>query len=127
MNFTFNKAERLKDIKLITALFEKKGESIFKPPILLAFIPSELSTRYPVQVMFSVSKKKFNKAHDRNRIKRLMKEAWRLHKHEVYENLKGSNKQYAVAFLYLEQTMPTFDLVEQKIIAAIHEFNQRLS
>ncbi|MDA0778374.1 MAG: ribonuclease P protein component [Bacteroidetes bacterium] len=59
----------------IDAIFKKKGESVFKSPILLAYYKTELITPFKCQVMISVGKRKFKKAVDRHRIKRQISES----------------------------------------------------
>lgn len=127
VRYTFFKEEKLNDKRLITAIFNRKGASVFKPPILLVYIETQTEGAFPVQVMFSVSKKKFKRAHDRNRIRRLMTESYRLNKHRIYESLNDKNKQYALAFLYLDQVLPDYELVDAKINAGINEFIKRVS
>jgi ribonuclease P protein component len=63
----------------------------------------------------SVSKKNFKKAVDRNRIKRLLREAYRLHKAPLYEKLQAQQKQLEVFFVFTDRALPTFDLVEEKM------------
>ncbi|MBR9861249.1 ribonuclease P protein component [bacterium] len=125
--YTFNKSERLTDVRLIDAIFKRKGHSVFKPPVLLAYLETELNSPFPAQVLISVSKKKFNKAVDRNRIRRMMREAYRLHKHKLYEALEQKQKTIAIAFIYLDAKQPTYDLLEKNIILAIDECIKRLS
>jgi len=120
-SFTFTKAERLTNHQLIADLFAKKGKSVFKPPILFAFIETPLNSDFPVQVFISVSKKKIAKASDRNVIRRRIREAYRLNKHLLYSHLEKKQKQFALAILYLNKDEASYAQIEQQIITAINE------
>lgn len=69
----------------------------------------------PVQVGVSVSTRNFKKAADRNRIKRLLREAYRQQKHELIEVVGASGLQVSVFFIYLDKTLPTYDLLFDKM------------
>ena len=71
-----------------------------------------------LQTGFGVSAKHFKKAVDRNRIKRLMREGWRLQKNDLTEKLKGQ-QQLAVFFIYVGNELPDHQLVFDKIGAAL--------
>lgn len=89
-NFTFTREERLKSRKVIEQLF-KEGNSFAQYPLRVVW--SEMEERksdFPVQFALSVSKKKFKRAVDRNRIRRLVREAYRLNKHILYRDLETS-------------------------------------
>jgi ribonuclease P protein component len=63
----------------------------------------------------SVSKKNFKHSVDRNRIKRLLREAYRLHKHTLMEKLSDKQVTLEVFFVFTDRNLPTFSLVEEKM------------
>ena len=68
---------------------------------------------------FSASSKKFKKATDRNKIKRLIKEAYRLQKNDLATHLKTSNKGLNLFFIYTAKEIPSYDFVYEKIGAVL--------
>ncbi len=88
---------------MIETLFrEGKAFSVF--PYRVIYMPAKLGTdTYPVQAGFSVSSRRFPRAVDRNRIKRLGREAYRQEKQVLYEALKTQSAQIAVFFIYLDK------------------------
>ncbi len=70
---------------------------------------------YPVlQSGFSVSSKHFKKAVDRNRIKRLIRESYRLQKNELTDKLGINGKQLAVFFIYVGNELPEYQILFNK-------------
>ncbi|MEM8524163.1 MAG: ribonuclease P protein component [Bacteroidota bacterium] len=117
--YTFSKSERLKSTKTIEQLF-KKGNSFAKYPLRLVWLKQEGELDAQVQVTFSVPKKKFKKAVDRNRIKRQMREVWRLNKHQLYEQLP--KQSFAFMFIYTaKEPFPYLEL-EKSMKKIIHKF-----
>ena len=100
-DFSFTKAERLCSRKAIEQLFSE-GRSFAKYPIRLVWLPLEVvpGATYPVQVAMSVPRKKFKKAVLRNRIRRLMREAYRVNKYRLYQELRAGEEQYAIMLIY---------------------------
>lgn len=111
---TFPKEEKLCRKKLIEQLYDK-GVAIKTPAIILLHLHCTLYEKVPSQALFTVGKRNFKRAHDRNRIKRLMREAYRLHKHVHNTALSTCGKQAALMFIFTGRTMPDFDYVHDKI------------
>ena len=119
MRQTFKKEEKLCSQLLIEKLFTD-GKSFSKYPFKILFLPATLETSYPTQILISVSKKKFRKAVDRNKIKRLIREGFRKNKYLIYDYLKSVNKQYIFAIIYISDQMMPFNFIEEKIIASLN-------
>ena len=111
MRFTFGKQEKLKSRKLIGQLFDE-GKSVKKFPLRLVYLQTEHTSDFPAQIGFSVPKRNFKKAVDRNRIKRLLREAYRLQKNDFYQQL---DKPYIFMVTFIGTKEPTYLEVEQKI------------
>ena len=112
---TFKKEERLHEKKIIKELFEK-GFNFYVSPFKVLYIDTDFDGKYPAKVLISVPGKNFKKAVDRNRIKRLMREAYRKNKHILYNALGNSSKKIAIALLYTGKVMISYSEVEPKII-----------
>lgn len=115
-SYKFPKKERLNSKKLIEELF-KKGSSVFVYPFRLLYLPQQTNTSqstYP-PVLFSVSKKHFKKAVDRNLIKRRMREAYRLNKQELISSLPTDAIPTAIAFVYVAKEKIAFDILQKKL------------
>ena len=109
MQLSFKKTERLKSRKAIEALFSE-GKSFKKYPVKLFFLPKEDLKN--TQVGFAVPKRLFKSAVDRNRIKRQLREAYRLQKHVLTDN---NGKKFALLLLYLGKEKPQYAVIENAL------------
>ena len=117
---TFGKGEKLKGEKIIDQLF-KEGKSVSNNGFTLVHLVQPLRTFYPAQAGFSVPKKHFKRAVDRNRIKRLMREVYRLNKAGFYEKLVEKKQQMAIMFVYKGKEMPEYETVTKAIVNCINK------
>lgn len=122
MQQTFKKQEKLKKGKLISQLFTE-GKSITEFPIKLAYLQYEHSSPYKIQAGVSVPKRNFKKAVDRNRIKRLLREAYRKNKQLIYES--DHTKKHIFMFIYLGKKEIEYKIIEERMIALLYKFLQK--
>jgi ribonuclease P protein component len=110
--YTFKKDEKLKSRKTIEQLF-KDGKSFSNFPFRVLWQFTK-AAKGPIQTGFAVSSKHFKKAVDRNRIKRQMREAYRLQKNELQTRLTHHQKQLAVFIIYVGNELPDYDFIFEK-------------
>ncbi len=118
MAFTFNKQEKLGGLKSFEIL-TKKGQSFFAHPFRIVWMTSGSDQEYPVRIAFAVPKRNFKSAVKRNRIKRLLREAYRQQKHELYSALELKSVKIVVMFIYTGKEVPSYSETEGKIILSL--------
>jgi len=123
--FTLGKNERLKSRKIIEQLFAE-GKSFTVFPLRVHYL-IEGSLKEPLQAGFSASSRNFKNAVDRNRIRRLMREAYRLQKIPVQETVKKKQQQLALFVIYIGKEIPPFDLVKEKTGALLKKLTSILN
>jgi len=96
---TFRKPEKICNQNQIDALF-KDGKSLKAGLFRLIFTETELIKKPVVQVLIAVPKKKLRRAVDRNRMKRLIREAYRMNKHKINELYARLGKHCDLAFVF---------------------------
>lgn len=109
--FTLGRNERLKSRKLIEQLF-KEGKSFNAFPFRVYYLLQSPSSI--LQFGTGASTKNFKKSVDRNRIKRLTREAWRLQKNTLTEHLKTNNKKLSVFLIYTQKDLPDYKTIYDK-------------
>lgn len=111
---TLSKQERLYKKKSIESLYAQ-GKSIKTPAIICLYYVSDEVSESPVQALFTAPKRRFARAHDRNRIKRLIKEVYRKEKQILYDHLNNKGEKLSLAFIFTGNRIPDYDYVEQKM------------
>jgi ribonuclease P protein component len=112
VDFSFNKAERLCSKKIMDKLFTE-GKTIFVFPVKIVYLETSLLSNFPVQAAFTVGKRNFKRAVQRNLIKRRMREVYRLNKHKFYVEI--GEKQVAVFFIYTGKTISEYKQIESSV------------
>lgn len=97
-----------------------RGKSFSSYPFRVVWMDTPLTAKLPVQVLFSVPKKKIKTSVQRNRLKRRMREAYRKNKHLIYELFKNSERSLALAFIYSSNEESEYREIERKIILSLH-------
>ena len=121
-SFTLGKEERLKSRKSIEQLFEA-GKKFSIPSFLVYHSLVNEEKKDPLQFGIGVSGKNFKKAVDRNRVKRLTRESYRLQKLPLKESLAARKKSLNVFFIYTGKEVPVY----AEVYAAVGSIIQKLS
>lgn len=117
--FTLGKKERLKSRKAIDELFQN-GKRFTVPPFRIYYI---ITKGDELQFGVGASTKNFKKAVDRNRIKRLVREAYRLQKKPLQELLLNNSNALDLFIIYTEKELPDY----QRIYAQVEKVINKLS
>jgi ribonuclease P protein component len=110
----------------------KKIESLYQTGLLIKAYPlrvmylleentPESETSVPFQVLFSAPKRRFKRAHDRNYIKRLMREVLRKNKLDLLTALAQNNKKLIFSLTFVADERPNYQLLEQKLCKALDQ------
>jgi len=118
--YTFKKEERLCNKKLIDGLFHS-GSSFLCYPFKVSWLLNP-EQQVCTQVLFSVSKRRFKHAVDRNLIKRRMREAYRLNKQQqLYDVLTSADKRIVLSLGYIGKEVVAYELVEKKMLKLLSQ------
>ena len=118
MSQSFHKTERLNS-KIIFDELITTGSTIKKYPFILVWKKLNVDQSYPIRIAFSVSKKRFPLAVDRNEIKRKIREAYRIKKSDIYASI---NNNYAVLLIYTPKKKIKKDLLNYKLTLVFERF-----
>ena len=155
--FTWKKAEKLKSRKRIDRVFrEGKSFSLFPYRVYFLLgpaagaptgpslsspagptpLPSAGATPLqpvkgvfpsPLQAGFGASSRHFKKAVDRNRIKRLSREAYRLQKQPLLQRVKEKGVSMALFFIYTGKELPDYATASEKIGVALQKLIKEIT
>ncbi|KJD34048.1 ribonuclease P [Tamlana nanhaiensis] len=121
MRLTYPKNEKLKSKTLIDDLFTQ-GKSVSAYPLRLVYLSTSFKDNVKAKTGVSVSKRNFKTAVARNRIKRLMREAYRLNKPNIFNNL---TTPHAFMILYIGKDKPDYALIDKKMKQLFDKFSNK--
>jgi len=128
-NFTYQQQEKLKSRKLIGQLFSH-GKSFHIFPVKLIYLEINEVVDYPVKTGVGASSRNFKKATDRNRIKRLLREAYRGEKITLHNYLQAENRKVVFFLLFTGKAVADCELIKAKMPLLmqrlIHELNENI-
>ena len=122
--YFFGKESKLKSRNVIQQLFSE-GKHVLVYPLKAVYILG--NEKHHLQAGVSASKRNFKKAVDRNRIKRLIRETYRVQKPTLENHLIQNKQTLSVFFMYIGKEMPEYDqLMEstEKIIKRIVKISE---
>lgn len=126
MSFTYGRKDKLKSRKLTEELFAK-GRSVSVFPIKVFYTWQPAGGPALLQAGVGVSARNFRKAVERNRIKRLLREAYRLQKAELSSTCTDKQKGMALFFLYVGKEMPDQALITDKMRKALSKLAEQIN
>ena len=116
MNEGLPKEQRLFKKKAIDQLFGKgKGFNFYPFRVVVYAHPSDNEDPSIPRFLVSVSKKRFHHAFKRNKVKRLVREAWRKNKSQLIVNCKKNKITFDFALVYTATIILSYDEIEKKI------------
>lgn len=131
MDFSLPKKYKLCSLKKIEQLYTQ-GHLVKAFPIRILYLFDEEATEEnepqtpPFQVLISAPKRKFKRAHDRNYIKRCMKEILRHQKPTLESTLSTLHKKVIFSITFNGTERPDYKFLEQKLQKALYQFIQEI-
>jgi len=126
--YTFKKEERLCNKRLIDELFHNGSSFLCYPFKASWLLVDDAAQTTSVQVLISVSKRRYKRAVDRNLIKRRLREAYRLQKQQhLYELLISTDKKIVLSLGYIGKQIESFDFIEKKMLKLLKQLSEQLA
>ena len=124
---SFNKEERLCNVKLIDKLYHN-GSSFLVYPFRIIWLAADSDLPFPAQILISIPKKRFKRAVDRNLLKRRIREIYRLNKSvDLYPFLNERSKKIILGVNYIGNEIVEYSSLEKKFINAIQRLKKSIS
>jgi ribonuclease P protein component len=124
--YAFKKEEKLCSQKIIGEIF-LSGTSFLCYPLKVVWKEEVFTTPFPIQIVFSVPKRLFKRAHDRNLLKRQLREVYRYRKNELYQLLELNKREIAIMIVYIAKEKLEFGQIESAMTKVILKFKKELN
>lgn len=132
MNNRFRKSERLNSKLIIDKLFAggNRSSAVFPLRVVYMLLPAgeapETLDDVPVSILISVPKKRFHNAVDRNRMKRLVREAYRTNKGILWDAMKERDDKLVIGFVCITDVLPSYRQVHKAVSKALTRISESL-
>ena len=123
---TLRKSERLDKKKVIEKMFAGGSRSFSVFPLRVVYLPVE-ELEADASILISVSKRRFKRAVKRNRVKRQIREAYRVNKHELLNILVERKCRLAIAFIYLSDQLVESSIIEDRMRIALVRITEKMA
>ena len=123
---TLHKVERLDKKKIIEKMFAGGSRSFSVFPLRVVYLPVE-ELEADASIIISVSKRRFKRAVKRNRVKRQIREAYRVNKHELLNILVERKCRLAIAFIYLSDQLVESSIIEDRMRIALVRITEKMA
>ena len=123
---TLHKVERLDKKKIIEKMFAGGSRSFSVFPLRVVYLPVE-ELEADDSILISVSKRRFKRAVKRNRVKRQIREAYRVNKHELLNILVERKCRLAIAFIYLSDQLVESSIIEDRMRVALVRITEKMA
>lgn len=124
--FSLSKHERLKSKKQIDALF-LSGEAFFVFPYKVKYKIELQQDISELKFAISVPKRNFKRAVDRNRLKRMSREAYRINKVSLKNNLALQNSSLQLMFIFTHKEIVSYSEIEKAVINCLAKIIKQIS
>jgi ribonuclease P protein component len=127
-SYHFPKAEKLCSKRIIEAIYEK-GYKLKQYPFMLHYIEVDAATNmaFPVQIATAVPKRRIKLAVKRNRIRRQLREAYRLNKQQLIAEVLRQEKKMALFLVYIGKEKEPYDFIEKKLKLLLNTLTEQIN
>ena len=122
---TFSKQQRLKSRKKLQQVFAAKN-AVFADNVRLLYLTAD-AEKGLVKCGVGLSGRYFKKAVDRNRVKRLLREAYRLQQHELVEFSEKNQKENSIFILYTGKELPEYESIYKSVGVALQKLIKKMT
>lgn len=123
--FSLNKNERLKSKTEISRLF-KDGKFLYTSNFKIGWIYDEKEGESSIKTAVSVPKRNFKLAVDRNRLKRQIKEIYRLNKEIITSTVQNSKFTVNVIIIYTAKEKISYNVMLHEIVSLLQKLSKKI-
>lgn len=127
LKFTLKSHERLKSLKQVERLFKDGKDQFFYPFKVIYILEEKDANNWPLQFAVSIPKKKIKSAVKRNLLKRRTREAYRLNKLRLQNDISLTDNKISLMFIYIENDVKNYSVIEKSVVKHLNELKNIIS